>query len=68
MTNQNRKMLLRFICRNHIIIPQGCKRIEAKAFSNCDDLEYIFIPDSVDFVAEDAFDGCLKVVIDKQGQ
>ncbi len=49
-----------------VIIPQGCRGIGAKAFSNCEMLEYVFIPNSVMYEADDAFYNCPKVVVDRQ--
>ena len=46
-----------------VIIPEGCTAIEAKAFADCTNLLYVRIPSGVT-VADDAFDGCGKVVLD----
>ena len=39
-----------------IVIPDGCTAIGAGVFKGCASLEYIFIPDSVVHIAEDAFE------------
>ncbi len=38
-----------------VIVPDGCKTIGEKAFSNCQNLFYIYIPKTVEKIAEDAF-------------
>ena len=37
--------------------------IEAKAFFDCENLERIYIPDTTNDIADDAFDGCNSLVI-----
>ncbi len=44
-----------------IVVPDGCLRIEARAFADCSNLKYIWIPGSVTNIAEDAFDGSTHV-------
>ena len=48
-----------------VIIPDGCTTIGQRAFADCDHLIYIRIPASVTDIAEDAFDGCEWVRIDR---
>ena len=38
-------------------LPDGCVRIESLAFANCPNMQLITIPDSVTYIAEDAFSG-----------
>ena len=47
-----------------VIIPEDCESIGAGAFANCRELTYVQIPASVTNCAEDAFDGCPKVILD----
>ena len=44
------------IAADRVIIPDGCQRIEARAFVNCPNLREIHIPDSVWSIGDDAFD------------
>ena len=44
-------------------IPEGCSGIGAGAFRNCRNLTQIRIPESIDEIAETAFDGCGTVYI-----
>lgn len=39
-------------------VPDGCESIGARAFANCKKLEEIYIPASVNSIADDAFEGC----------
>ena len=48
-----------------VIIPDGCTTIGAKAFASCESLIYVRIPASVEDIAEDAFEGCELLVIDR---
>ena len=41
-----------------IIVPEGCKSIGSKAFSNCKNLTEIRLPASLETIAADAFEGC----------
>lgn len=41
-----------------VIIPDGCLRIEEKAFANSANLAYVYIPASVTDIESDAFSGC----------
>ena len=52
------------ICET-VIVPEGCESIGARAFANCKNLTYIRIPTSVKTIAEDAFEGCGEVEIDR---
>lgn len=49
-----------------VILPDGCETIGAKAFSDCKKLIYVFIPASVVHIADNAFDGCGDLLIDRQ--
>lgn len=49
-----------------IIIPYGCTTIQSKAFAECDNLFYVFIPSTVTNISEDAFEGCNNIIIDRQ--
>ena len=51
---------------HHIVIPDGVKVIEGKAFCECDNLTYLTIPDSVETIKPGAFDRC-KGLADKNG-
>lgn len=46
-----------------VYLPDGCTRIEARAFADCPSLSSIRIPDSVNFIADDAFRGYANLVI-----
>ena len=39
-----------------VILPAGCRRIERRAFADCERLEYVFLPNGMEFIAEDAFE------------
>lgn len=41
----------------------GLLRIEARAFAGCAQLKVVDLPDTVTFIAEDAFDGSAQVTI-----
>ena len=49
-----------------VILPFGCTMIGERAFSNCPDLIYVFVPNSVTSIADDAFDGSPLVILDKK--
>ena len=44
-----------------VIIPEGCETIDTRAFADCLELLYVALPDSVKSIAEDAFEGSVKV-------
>ena len=48
-----------------VLIPDGCTAIGSRAFADCLNLVYVRIPASVASIAEDAFEGCKQVVIDR---
>ena len=48
-----------------VIIPNGCTAIGKRCFANCPNLIYVYIPASVTFVAEDAFENSEQVIIDR---
>lgn len=43
---------------NHLEIPWGIKRISHYAFAKCQQLKEVKIPGTVEYIAEQAFDGC----------
>ena len=49
-----------------VIIPEGCQRIGSRAFAGCTKLVYVRIPKSVTSIAEDAFEGCEGVFLDRR--
>ena len=49
-----------------ILIPDGCETIESRAFADCENLLYVYIPETVHNLAEDAFDNSEKVMIDRE--
>lgn len=44
-----------------IVIPDGAKAIDIKAFENCRNLENVVLPESIEYIADGAFDGCENV-------
>ncbi len=44
-----------------VIIPNGCKSIGSRAFADCKGLWMVTVPESVDFIADNAFEGCVSV-------
>jgi len=46
---------------NTVILPPGDVRIETRAFADCCCLNTIFISETVEFIAADAFDGCVHL-------
>lgn len=42
----------------YVVIPDGCKTIESRAFANNAVLTHIYMPDGVETIATDAFDNC----------
>ena len=49
-----------------VIVPEGCETIQSKAFAECKNLKYVFIPKTVINIAEDAFINCPDVILDIQ--
>jgi len=49
-----------FVC---VVLPQGCERIEARAFENSAQLRFVEIPASAARIADDAFAGCADLII-----
>ena len=47
-----------------IIVPDGCARIDSRAFADCQNLIYLRMPATVTDIAADAFEGCERVRID----
>lgn len=43
--------------------PEGLQRIESGAFANSRSLRAVYIPESVTFIASDAFDGCSGLIL-----
>ena len=50
----------------YVIIPDGCVTIGSKAFADCPNLIYVYIPASVTSIADDAFAGNTQVMIDQK--
>ena len=48
-----------------VIIDGNCEFIDSRAFADCVNLRYVRIPASVTGIADDAFEGCDQVVIDR---
>ncbi len=48
---------------SHVVLPEGCESIGSKAFANCGSLMEIYIPETVTFIAEDAFEGTTDFTI-----
>ena len=46
-----------------IEIAEGCIHIGARAFSSCPKLEVVFVPSSVGYIGDDAFEGSEQAVI-----
>lgn len=46
-----------------VIINENCESIGERAFAYCDQLECVYIPETVTYIANDAFYGCDKVII-----
>ena len=49
-----------------VIIPIGCTTIQSKAFAECKNLIYVFVPQTVANISKEAFDGCENVIVDIQ--
>ena len=47
----------------HVYLGESVTRIGSRAFADCEQLLYIFIPNPDTFIADDAFDGSPNVVI-----
>lgn len=47
-----------------VLIPEGCVSIGSRAFANCQNLVYVYLPASMKSIAADAFDGCGTVMLD----
>ena len=50
-----------------VIVPEGCESIGPRAFANCEKLVIIQIPDSVTYIAGDAFEGSWNVRVERDG-
>ncbi len=50
-----------------IIVPDSCTRIEARAFENCQNLLYVWLPKSLSPDPE-AFDGCGPIIIARENR
>lgn len=44
-----------------VILPDGCEQIGAQAFANNSNLFFVYIPDSITSIADDAFKGCNNI-------
>lgn len=51
-----------------VILPDGCREIQSRAFADNPGLEYVYIPASVTSIAPDAFEGCPDVIIAASGE
>lgn len=51
-----------------VIIPDGCTSIGNKAYADCENLKYVFVPESVEYIAPDAFAGSENVIVDFQNK
>lgn len=47
-----------------VIIPAECESIGSRAFADCPGLVYVSIPAGVTFIADDAFEGSVHVIIE----
>ena len=47
-----------------IVVPEGVLQIGGGAFQNCDGLETLVLPETVEEIAEDAMDGCENLTIE----
>ncbi len=47
-----------------VVIPEGTKAIDIKAFENCAELETVVLPAGIEYIGEDAFEGCGKVTVE----
>ena len=41
-----------------LILPDGIRSIEKRAFADCEALTNVYLPESLKYIADDAFDGC----------
>lgn len=48
-----------------VVIPDGCRSIGSGAFADCPNLCYVWIPESVTNIAEDAFAGSPNVKVER---
>ena len=46
-----------------VVIPDGVKKIEKRAFSYCDKITSLALPDSVEEIGEEAFFGCKSCLL-----
>ena len=44
-----------------VVLPDGCTDIGPRAFAGSDGLRFVYMPDSVERIADDAFEGCGSV-------
>ena len=47
-----------------IILQDSIKTINSCSFANCKNLQYINLPDSLTYIASDAFEGCDNLFIE----
>lgn len=45
------------------IFPEGLKRIERRAFYGCEKLNYVYVPDDVEYIHDDAFDSRYPTIL-----
>ena len=48
-----------------VILPERCSSIGSRAFAGCEQLIYVQIPASLEDIAEDAFEGCQDIMVDR---
>ncbi len=48
-----------------VLISSGCASIGSRAFADCVNLRYVRVPASVTSIADDAFEGCGQVIVDR---
>ena len=46
-----------------VVISEGCSEIGMRAFAQCADLKRIVLPESIQMIADDAFNGCTGLAI-----
>ena len=49
-----------------VVIPSGCTSIGSQSFASCPNLIYVYIPSSIENIADDAFSGSESAVLDIQ--
>ena len=62
-TNQVQSEAFLTCAAEMVILPAGCESIGERGFANCANLAFVYIPESVTSIAEDAFNGCVSLKI-----